>query len=64
MALETPLWHGVLVAPPDGSILVQDILLVAVEQVWHDRIMLTSRMTRAVVLFMEDDKIVFKLVEN
>lgn len=55
---------GVRVVPPDGSISGQDILLVAGEQVEYEKIIHASRMTRAVVVFMEDENFVYKLVEN
>ena len=55
--------QGVRIAPPDGSVTVEEVLLAVGEQVGHDKLSYASRMNKAVVVFLKDEPFVHRLIE-
>ena len=55
--------QGVRIAPPDGSVSVEEVLLAVGEQVGYDKLSYASRMNKAVVVFLKDELVVHRLIE-
>ena len=55
--------QGVRIAPPDGSVSVEEVLLAVGEQVGYDKLSFASRMNKAVVVFLKDELVVHRLIE-
>ncbi|KAK2883356.1 hypothetical protein Q8A73_022289 [Channa argus] len=56
--------QGIRIAPPDGSITVEEVLLAIGNQVGHENLLVASRMNKAVVVFLKAERIVNDLVES
>ncbi|KAK2912658.1 hypothetical protein Q8A73_006771 [Channa argus] len=64
---ETPLStlrQGIRIAPPDGSITVEEVLQAVGEQVGHVNLLVASRMNKAVVVFLKVELNVNDLIES
>ncbi len=58
------MWHrGVRCVPAQG-VSVEDVLLAVGEEVGYDNISSASRMNKAVVIFVKEEKLVNRLVSN
>ncbi|KAK2912755.1 hypothetical protein Q8A73_006868 [Channa argus] len=56
--------QGIRIAPPDGSITVEEVLLAIGNQVGHENLLVASRMNKAVVVFLKAERIINDLVES
>ncbi|KAF0047735.1 hypothetical protein F2P81_001368 [Scophthalmus maximus] len=64
---ETPppsLQQGARIVPPDHNVTVEEVLSSVGEQVGHDQLSYTSRMNKAVVVFLTEEPLVHRLIES
>lgn len=53
--------QGVWIAPPEGSVIVEEVLLAVVDQVGHNILSFASRMNKAIV-FLRSEPLNHQLV--
>ena len=56
--------QGVRIVPPGEDIRVEEVLLAVGEQVGHENVLFASRMSRAVVVFLKEERQVHQLIES
>lgn len=64
---ETPslsIRHGVRVVPPEAKITVEDVLLAAGNQVGYEHLLHASRMNKAMVVFLKEERFVSQLIAS
>ncbi|KAF7649906.1 hypothetical protein LDENG_00134270 [Lucifuga dentata] len=64
---ETPppsIRQGVQIVPPDPGVTVEEVLLAVGQQTGHDNLLYVSRMNKAVVVFLKEEKHVADLIER
>lgn len=64
MAPPLSIRHGIRIAPPDRSMAVEEVLTAVGEQVGHDNLLYASRMNKAVVVFLKEERFVSGMIES
>ena len=58
------LQQGARIVPPDPSVTVEEVLLCVGQEIGHENVLYASRMNKAVVVFMQEEKNVNDLIEK
>lgn len=64
---ETPplsIRHGIRIVPPEPQVTVEEVLLAVAEQIGHEKLQFASRMNKAVVVFVKEERLVNEMVEK
>ena len=56
--------HGVRIVPLEASVSVEEVLLCVGEEIGHDSLLFASRMNKAVVVFMKEERHVNTMIEK